>query len=108
MHSATTYLFILALMLVIGVVMIWRRRSKHSYVVVAGAVLYASGLMLQAFASPGDLSHNVKWGSPQLVDLGAGWWIGNDLTTAGSLLFLVGLLWYFLSLPEPSSADETP
>ena len=102
MYLPTTYLFTVALMVVIAVVMVWRRRSKHSYVVVAGAVAHACGLIIQALASPVDSNQS----SPRFVELGAGWQLGNDLTTAGSLLFLVGLLWYFLSVPEGTSADE--
>jgi hypothetical protein len=94
-------------MVLIAAAMIWRRRSKHSFVVVAGAVLHASGLILQASTQPIAFKPSSNGGGlPQYAGLGDGWQLGYDLTTVGSLLFLAGLLWYFLSLRE-ASAEKT-
>jgi hypothetical protein len=101
MYLAVTYVVILVLTVAIAVIMLWRHRSLPSYIVAAGAAAHVVGLLLQVSVAPIAVPPGEA-----VVDLGSGWRLGNALTNAGSIVFLLGLLWYVLRRRAAAAVKE--
>jgi hypothetical protein len=101
MYLPAPYVVVMVLTVAIAVVMLRRHRSLPSYVAAAGAALQLAGLLLQVSMSPIPLPQGEA-----AVDLGSSWRLGNALMSAGSIVFLFGLLWYFLRARRVAAVEE--
>ena len=101
MYVPATYVVIVVLTVAIAVIMLWRHRSFPSYIVAVGAALHVAGLLLQVFAPPISVPQG-----DAVVHLGSTWQTGYALTSGGSIVFLVGLLWYVLRARGVTAVED--
>ena len=101
MYLPATFVVALVMTVAVAVAMLWRSRSAPSYVVAAGAAGQLIGVLLQLAASPVELTQG-----DAAIDLGSGWRLGTISTAVGSIVFLTGLLWYFLGSRHAGSGKE--
>ena len=101
MYLPPTYLVTVVLISAIATVMVLRRLSFVAYIVAGGAAVHVSGLLLQMLVSPVDVTQ-----PGAVVDVGPGWQLGTVLTELGTIVFLCGLLWYFVRARDLTAAGR--
>jgi hypothetical protein len=106
MFSQILYVAGVVLTLAVGAAMFLRYRGPSSLVVAIGAAVNGSGHVLQALSPALEVNESPTGEAiPPYVDFGLLWSLGGILSISGWVVFLLGLLWYFVSLRSSRSRD---
>jgi hypothetical protein len=100
MYSLILYVVGVFLTVAIAMVMLLRHRAPSSCVVAFGAGINVFGHIAQAFSTPIEITERNSDGElvSSYFSLGTLFAAGSAVTLIGWAIFLLGLLWYFLSL----------